>query len=126
MFTRGKNPNPHPECHRSGSPARRLSWASQPPWARTRAAARSALLLVVLASTWSLPSRATEPLDINSASAKQLAAAMQGVGLKKAKAIIAYRDAHGPFGSIDDLSKVRGIGKSTLANNRGRLRAAGP
>jgi competence protein ComEA len=46
---------------------------------------------------------------------------LKGVGLKKAKAIVAYRKANGPFASIDDLASVKGIGKKTIAKNKGNL-----
>ena len=56
-------------------------------------------------------------MSINSASAEDLAHAMNGVGLKKAQAIIAYRDEYGPFKTIDDLKQVPGIGTSLVERN---------
>ncbi|ABP59593.1 helix-hairpin-helix domain-containing protein [Enterobacter sp. 638] len=56
-------------------------------------------------------------VSINSASAEDLAHAMNGVGLKKAQAIIAYRDEYGPFKTIDDLKQVPGIGNSLVERN---------
>lgn len=56
-------------------------------------------------------------ISINSASAEDLAHAMNGVGLKKAQAIIAYRDEYGPFKTIDDLKQVPGIGNSLVERN---------
>ncbi|WP_133631030.1 MULTISPECIES: helix-hairpin-helix domain-containing protein [Gammaproteobacteria] len=56
-------------------------------------------------------------VSINSASAEDLAHAMNGVGLKKAQAIIAYRDEYGPFKTIDDLKQVPGIGSSLVERN---------
>ncbi|HYW91897.1 MAG TPA: helix-hairpin-helix domain-containing protein [Gammaproteobacteria bacterium] len=58
------------------------------------------------------------PVNVNQASARQIAAALQGIGTVKAKAIVAYRKEHGPFRSVDALSKVDGIGPQTLANIR--------
>jgi len=58
------------------------------------------------------------PVDVNSADAKTIAKVMKGVGIKKAEAIVAYRDKNGKFKSINDLSKVKGIGKKTVAKNR--------
>lgn len=57
-------------------------------------------------------------VDINRADAKTLAESMSGVGLVKAEAIVAYRDTHGPFRSIEELAKVKGIGAKTIAANR--------
>ncbi|MFU8837614.1 MAG: ComEA family DNA-binding protein [Thiohalomonadaceae bacterium] len=63
-----------------------------------------------------------EPVDINSADAQTLAAAMVGVGEKRAEAIIAYREQHGPFASVEDLIRVSGIGPKVLEDNRDKLR----
>lgn len=57
-------------------------------------------------------------VDINTADAQTLAAAIKGVGPDKAAAIVAYRDVHGPFKSVDELSKVKGIGQKTVDRNR--------
>jgi len=53
-------------------------------------------------------------VDINAASAKQLAA-LKGIGDKKAQAIVQYRQQHGRFKEVDDLMKVRGVGPKLLA-----------
>lgn len=74
------------------------------------------LLLVFL--LLALSGTAAAQVDINHADAKALAEAMDGVGLTKAEAIVAYRDTHGPFRSVDDLAKVRGIGAKTIHANR--------
>ena len=51
-------------------------------------------------------------VDINSASAEELAEAMNGVGIKKAQAIVKHRQEFGPFKSIEQLLDVPGIGSS--------------
>lgn len=61
---------------------------------------------------------AAAPVDINTADAKSIAKVMKGVGIKKAEAIVAYRQKNGKFKSIEELSKVKGIGKKTVAKNR--------
>ncbi|NVK11845.1 MAG: ComEA family DNA-binding protein [Gammaproteobacteria bacterium] len=61
-------------------------------------------------------------VDINSASAEEIATKLVGVGLVKARAIIAYRDEFGPFRVLDQLTEVKGIGDRTLELNRDRLR----
>lgn len=58
------------------------------------------------------------PIDINRASADELDA-LPGVGPATAAAIVAFRDQHGPFGSVDDLADVRGIGPAKLEALRG-------
>ncbi|MBM3069692.1 helix-hairpin-helix domain-containing protein [Enterobacter sp. RHBSTW-00994] len=60
-------------------------------------------------------------VSINSASAEDLARAMNGVGLKKAQAIVSYRDEYGPFKTIDDLKHVPGMGSSLVERNLARL-----
>ncbi len=55
----------------------------------------------------------TGPIDLNRATAVELDA-LPGVGPATASAIVAHRDEHGPFGSVDDLLDVRGIGPAKL------------
>ena len=78
-------------------------------------------LFLALALSLSLAAVAMEPVDLNAASAETLAATMQGVGLQKAQAIVAYRDQHGPFDSVEEITAVRGIGPTTLEKNRSKL-----
>ncbi|MBB6158447.1 competence protein ComEA [Pseudomonas sp. JAI115] len=66
-----------------------------------------------------LPS--SEKVDLNGADAATLQKQLAGVGEAKAKAIIAYRDANGPFASVDELLEVKGIGKAILDRNRDKL-----
>jgi competence protein ComEA len=77
-------------------------------------------LLVTMAMLVSLGAYAG-PVDINTADAATLASAMNGVGEKKAATIVAYRNAHGPFSRVEDLSNVKGIGLSTIERNRRNL-----
>lgn len=57
-------------------------------------------------------------VNINSATAAQLEA-LPLIGEKRAKDIVAYREANGPFQRIEDLLRVSGIGPATLERLRG-------
>ena len=57
------------------------------------------------------------PVNINTADAQALSKNIKGVGLKKAQAIVAYREKNGEFKKIEDLTKVKGIGNKLLEKN---------
>jgi competence protein ComEA len=59
-------------------------------------------------------------VDINTAGVKELQA-LKGVGEKKAGAIVEYRTKNGQFKSIEDLTKVNGIGKKIIDDNKNEL-----
>ncbi len=60
-------------------------------------------------------------VDVNTASVEELAEALHGVGMAKARAIVEYRDENGTFEHIDELVNVRGIGLRTVDRNRDRI-----
>ncbi len=66
------------------------------------------------------------PVDINTADAATLAGAINGVGEKKAATIVEYRNSHGPFASVDDLARIKGIGAGTIDRNRDNLMVVSP
>ncbi len=59
-----------------------------------------------------------DPVNINTASAEELAANLIGVGPKKAMAIIEFRETNGPFFSPEEIVNVKGIGPKTLEKNQ--------
>lgn len=61
--------------------------------------------------------RPTKPIPINTANAAQLDL-LPGIGPALAKRIIDYRTEHGPFTSVDDLTKVKGIGPALMEKIR--------
>ncbi len=87
---------------------------------------RIALFLCALGLGTALAVGAAERIvDINAASAAELAEGLVGIGPSKAEAIVDYRTENGPFESVDDLVLVKGIGPATIEKNRDRL-GAGP
>lgn len=57
-------------------------------------------------------------VNINTADAATLAEGLNGVGIKKAQAIVDYRKQHGPFKSMHDLAKVKGINDKLIEKNK--------
>ncbi len=80
---------------------------------------RKAVLAVLLVT--SLNSFAGEAIDINVADQATLMT-IKGIGEKRAAAIVAYRDKHGSFKSIDELIDVQGISESLVDKSRASLR----
>ena len=60
-------------------------------------------------------------VNINTASAEELADVLTGVGEDRAKAIVEYRDSQGPFETMEELTEVKGVGDATLAKNASRI-----
>ncbi|MEB6591998.1 ComEA family DNA-binding protein [Pseudomonas asiatica] len=65
----------------------------------------------------------TQPLrlDLNKADALTLQKELNGIGKAKAEAIVAYREANGPFASVDELLEIKGIGNALLERNRDKV-----
>ncbi|PYE34406.1 competence protein ComEA [Idiomarina fontislapidosi] len=63
----------------------------------------------------------TDKLNINTATADQIANAMVGVGQSKAENIVKFREQLGGFKSLEQLLEVKGIGQRTLDKNRAKL-----
>lgn len=64
---------------------------------------------------------AAEPVakvNINTATAEQLAAGLNGVGPAKAQAIVAWREQNGSFKAAAQLTEVKGIGAALVEQNR--------
>jgi competence protein ComEA len=59
-------------------------------------------------------------LDLNTATEQELEQ-LDGVGPAIAANIVAYREQHGGFASIDELDEVSGIGDAKLAAIRAQL-----
>ena len=64
---------------------------------------------------------AAATVNINTADANELASAIKGIGIKKAEAIVDYRNKVGSFSSVEDLTNVKGIGEKLLEKNAGTI-----
>lgn len=62
-----------------------------------------------------------QQVNVNTADAETLALALDGIGESRAMDIIAHREEHGPFESVDALQEVSGIGPATVERNRERV-----
>lgn len=82
---------------------------------------RKTLTALLLSLAMALPAFAATPVNVNKADAATLAKSLDGIGHAKAEAIVAWRDEHGPFKSVDDLGQVKGIGPATLERNRSAI-----
>ena len=73
----------------------------------------------LLSALFSVLAWAASVVNVNTATAEEIAQALKGVGLKKAEAIVAYRKSNGQFQHVDELVNVKGIGVRTIDLNRG-------
>jgi competence protein ComEA len=71
---------------------------------------------ILAAAAW-----AVEPVNVNTASAEEIAANLKGIGPSKARLIVEYREANGSFVHADELVNVKGIGIKTVDQNRGMI-----
>lgn len=80
---------------------------------------RKILLVIASVIAFSI-SPAWGAVDINTATVAQLES-VNGIGPKKAEAIVEYRKKNGPFKSVDDLENVKGLGKASIEKMRGEI-----
>ncbi len=75
-------------------------------------------LLLAAITSLVLFSQSLFAVNVNTADAAAIAEELNGVGMKKAQAIIDYRKEHGNFKTIEALTEVKGIGLKTVEKNR--------
>ena len=80
---------------------------------------------LVLAALPTFAAEARKVVNINTADAATIARELQGIGLSRAQAIVAYREKNGAFRSVDDLRKIKGIGAKVLERNRANIKLDG-
>jgi len=74
-------------------------------------------VLIGLISVLNANAADVEKININTASAEQLAQ-LKGIGPSHAAKIVAYREKNGPFKMPEDLMQVSGIGQKTIEANQ--------
>ncbi len=79
-----------------------------------------ALFGLILGMNTTLWAEGGSKININTASVEELVT-LNKVGDKTAARIVAYREANGPFDSVEDLTNVKGIGEKILVTNRDRI-----
>lgn len=84
------------------------AWADNPPQSPAAEQPTSAAVVV-------------NKVNINTASAEELKDLLNGVGLKKAQAIVAYREQHGKFTAAEQLTEVKGIGPAIFEKNKAHI-----
>lgn len=82
--------------------------------------AKSAYHYLLTQETAQSQARTQTRININRATEAELVA-LNGIGSSKAQAIILYREMFGGFKTVDELTKVKGIGAKTVEKNRQRL-----
>ena len=94
---------------------RRLSHAWEKPVKR---------IALVFAALLAYAGMALAAVNINTATKEELDA-LPGIGPVKAQAIVDYRTKNGPFKSVDDVKKVKGIGDATFGKIKGDISVSG-
>ena len=82
--------------------------------------AQSAYNYLLTQETAQTQTRTQSTININRATEGELTL-LHGIGSSKAQAIILYREMFGRFKTVDELTKVKGIGAKTVEKNRRRL-----
>ena len=82
--------------------------------------AQSAYNYLMTQETAQTQARSQSIININRATEGELTL-LHGIGSSKAQAIILYREMFGRFKTVDELTKVKGVGAKTVEKNRGRL-----
>jgi competence protein ComEA len=84
-----------------------------------------ALQAMVLSVLFAGAAYGADSVDINTADAQTIDRVLVNIGPSKAQAIVAHREANGPYKSLEQLAKVKGIGLKTVEKNRDRIQLGG-
>ena len=86
---------------------------------------KTTLQSLALAALFAGSALAADTVDINTADAQTIDRVLVNIGPSKAEAIVAHREANGPYKSLEQLAKVKGIGLKTVEKNRDRIQLGG-
>ena len=75
-------------------------------------------LSAVLATFLFSAALSASPVNINTASASDIAKSLSGIGMSKAQQVVKYRQKNGNFKNAADIVLVKGIGSSTYEKNK--------
>ena len=75
------------------------------------------VFVVAICLLTALPVFADGKVDVNTAKVEELVT-LRGISKVRAEAIIRYREANGPYKSLEDLKNVRGIGDKIIEKNK--------
>lgn len=67
------------------------------------------------------PANMAKKIDINHADITALTGSFKGIGKKRAQALIDYREQHGGFKSLEEISDVKGFGAKFMEKNKEQL-----
>ncbi len=81
----------------------------------------AASLFLLALPTYAETGSEQQSVNINLADLEELDKHLDGVGKAKAKLILDYREEHGDFSKIDDLMKIKGLGKVFVEKNKDRI-----
>jgi len=80
----------------------------------------SIMALMLIVSLSGMGFAADSQVDLNTSTVKELQQ-LPGIGKGLAKRIVDYRTANGPFKTVEDLIRVKGVGKKPFARMQDRL-----
>jgi competence protein ComEA len=80
--------------------------------------------LLLAVALYCLSAAAIAAVNVNTATPEELVA-LNGIGPSKAQAIVDHRTKNGPFKTVDDVRKVKGIGEKLFQQIRPELTVGG-